>query len=82
VSAVAERAFRILEQVARSEQPLGLMELATRLKADKSATTRSLAFLEERGMVRRDSGSKKCSGPSEHVVEDERVLDAYVSGNL
>jgi DNA-binding IclR family transcriptional regulator len=59
LSAVAERAFSILEQVARSEQPLGLMELATRLDTDKSAALRSLAFLEERGMLRRDSGSKK-----------------------
>jgi DNA-binding IclR family transcriptional regulator len=59
VSAVAERAFSILEQVARSEQPLGLMELAMRLDTDKSAAQRSLAFLEERGMVRRDFGSKK-----------------------
>jgi DNA-binding IclR family transcriptional regulator len=59
VSAVAERAFSILEQVARSEQPLGLMELATRLDTDKSAAQRSLAFLEERGMLRRDGGSKK-----------------------
>lgn len=59
MSAVAERAFSILEQVARSEQPLGLMELAARLDADKSAAMRSLAFLEERGMLRRDVGSKK-----------------------
>lgn len=59
MSPVADRAFSILEQVARSEQPLGLMELASQLDTDKSAAMRSLAFLEERGLLRRDSGTKK-----------------------
>jgi DNA-binding IclR family transcriptional regulator len=59
MSQVADRAFSILEQVARSEQPLGLMELASRLDTDKSAAMRSLAFLEERGLLRRDAGTKK-----------------------
>jgi DNA-binding IclR family transcriptional regulator len=59
MSQVADRAFSILEQVARSEQPLGLMELAARLDTDKSAAMRSLAFLEERGLLRRDAGTKK-----------------------
>lgn len=49
----------MLEQVARSEVPLGLMEVAARLDADKSAAMRSLAFLEERGMLRRDGATKK-----------------------
>lgn len=59
MSQVAERAFSILEQVARSEEPLGLMEVAARLEADKSAALRSLAFLEERGLLRRDRRTKK-----------------------
>jgi DNA-binding IclR family transcriptional regulator len=59
VSQVAERAFSILEQVARSDEPLGLMELAALLDADKSAALRSLTFLEERGLLRRDPRTKK-----------------------
>ena len=59
MSQVAGRAFTILERVARSDQPLGLMELAALLDADKSATLRSLAFLEEHGLLRRDAATKK-----------------------
>jgi DNA-binding IclR family transcriptional regulator len=59
MSQVADRAFSILEQVARSEQPLGLMELAARLETDKSAALRSLAYLEQRGLLRRDGATKK-----------------------
>lgn len=59
MSQVADRAFSILEQVARSEQPLGLMELAARVDADKSAALRSLAFLEQRGLLSRDAATKK-----------------------
>ena len=65
MSQVAARAFSILEHVARSDEPLGLMEVATRLDADKSAALRSLAFLEDRGMLRRDTATKKYRiGPS------------------
>jgi IclR family transcriptional regulator, acetate operon repressor len=65
MSQVAARAFTILEHVARSDEPLGLMEVATRLEADKSAALRTLAFLEGRGMLRRDTETKKYRiGPS------------------
>lgn len=59
MSQVAARAFNVLEQVARSNEPLGLMEVAARLDADKSAALRTLAFLEHRGLLRRDAATKK-----------------------
>ena len=59
MSQVAARAFNVLEQVARSDEPLGLMEVASRLDADKSAALRTLAFLEGRGLLRRDALTKK-----------------------
>lgn len=59
MSQVAARAFNVLEQVARSDEPLGLMEVASRLDADKSAALRTLAFLEHRGLLRRDAATKK-----------------------
>jgi DNA-binding IclR family transcriptional regulator len=59
VSQVAARAFNVLEHVARSDEPLGLMEVASRLEADKSAALRTLAFLEHRGLLRRDTATKK-----------------------
>lgn len=59
MSQVTARAFSVLEQVARSEEPLGLMDLASRLQLDKSAALRTLAFLEETGMLRRDGSTRK-----------------------
>jgi DNA-binding IclR family transcriptional regulator len=59
VSQVTARAFSVLEHVARSDEPLGLMEVAAQLEADKSAALRTLSFLEEQGMLRRDAATKK-----------------------
>ena len=65
MSLVAARAFDVLEQIARSDEPLGLMEVASRLEADKSAAQRTLAFLEARGLLRREAVTKKYRiGPS------------------
>lgn len=59
MSQSAERAFDLLDRVARSEAPLGLMELASDTGIDKSTATRLLGFLEQRGMVAREPATKK-----------------------
>lgn len=55
----AERTFDLLEQVARSEAPLGLMELAGETGIDKSTAARLLGFLEQRTLVAREPATKK-----------------------
>lgn len=59
------RALQLVELVARSPQPRGLMELAGEAQLDKSTTTRLLSTLVERGWVLRDQDTKRYSpGPT------------------
>ncbi len=65
MSQTAQRSFRLVECVARAENPCGLVELAARAELDKSTAARLLADLEERGMLRRDGASRRYTvGPA------------------
>ncbi|MFQ5426421.1 MAG: IclR family transcriptional regulator [Gaiellales bacterium] len=59
MSRTAERTFDLLERVARSEAPLGLMELASETEIDKSTAARLLGFLEQRSLVARGPETRK-----------------------
>ena len=59
MSRTAERTFDLLECVARSEAPLGLMELASETEIDKSTAARLLSFLEQRSLVAREPETRK-----------------------
>lgn len=61
MSQTAERTFDLLEHVARSEAPLGLMELASETGIDKSTAARLLNFLEHRSLVAREPETRKYS---------------------
>lgn len=65
MSQAAARAFELLERVARSSEPLGLMEIVEQTGLDKSTASRLLGFLQERQLVTRDVVSKRYSvGPA------------------
>jgi DNA-binding IclR family transcriptional regulator len=65
VSQTAERSFRLIECVARAEDPCGLVELASLAQLDKSTAARLLANLQERGLLTRDRASRRYSvGPT------------------
>jgi IclR family acetate operon transcriptional repressor len=59
MSKTAERTFDLLEHVARSGSPLGLMELAGETGIDKSTAARLLGFLEQRSLIAREPATKK-----------------------
>lgn len=59
MSKTADRALGLLERVAGSETPLGLMELAVSTGIDKSTAARLLDFLEQRTLVAREPSTKK-----------------------
>lgn len=59
------RALQLVELIARSPQPRGLMELAGEAQLDKSTSMRLLSTLVERGWVLRDQDTKRYSaGPT------------------
>jgi DNA-binding IclR family transcriptional regulator len=65
MSKTAERTLTLMDQVARAEEPCGLVELASRADLDKSTAARLLGYLEERGLLKRDAASKRYSvGPA------------------
>jgi IclR family transcriptional regulator, acetate operon repressor len=59
MSKTAERTFDLLEHVARSGAPLGLMELAVETGIDKSTAARLLSFLEQRSLIAREPTTRK-----------------------
>jgi DNA-binding IclR family transcriptional regulator len=64
MSRTAHRTLDLLELVARSDAPLGLMEIAEGTGLDKSTSARLLAVLEARGLIERDAATRKYrSGP-------------------
>jgi DNA-binding IclR family transcriptional regulator len=64
MSRTAHRTLDLLELVARSESPHGLIEIADEAGFDKSTTARLLAVLETRNLLRRDPETRKYSpGP-------------------
>jgi DNA-binding IclR family transcriptional regulator len=64
MSRTAHRTLDLLELVARSESPHGLIEIADEAGLDKSTTARLLAVLEGRNLLRRDPETRKYSaGP-------------------
>ncbi len=64
MSQTAERAFQVVEHVARAPAPCGLAEVALASGLDKSTAARMLAYLERRTLVQRDLDSKRYSvGP-------------------
>ena len=64
MSRTAHRTLDLLELVARSESPHGLIEIADEAGLDKSTTARLLAVLETRNLLRRDPETRKYSpGP-------------------
>jgi IclR family transcriptional regulator, acetate operon repressor len=64
MSQTAERAFQVVEHVARAPAPCGLAEVALASGLDKSTAARMLAYLERRTLVQRDVDSKRYSvGP-------------------
>jgi DNA-binding IclR family transcriptional regulator len=65
MSKTAERTLTLMDQVARADEPCGLVELASRAELDKSTAARLLGYLEERGLLTRDAASKRYSvGPA------------------
>lgn len=65
MSRVLKRAFLLLELIARSERPLGLMELVEMTGDDKSTLLRALSTLEDQDLIVRDVHTKKYrKGPS------------------
>lgn len=64
MSQTAERAFQVVEHVARAPAPCGLAEVASASGLDKSTAARMLAYLERRTLVQRDLDTKRYSvGP-------------------
>jgi DNA-binding IclR family transcriptional regulator len=64
MSRTAHRTLDLLELVARSETPHGLIEIADEAGLDKSTTARLLAVLEARKLLRRDPETRKyAAGP-------------------
>jgi len=61
----ADRAFAVVEQVARAGRPCGLTDIASASGLDKSTASRMLAFLDARGLLERDASSKRYTvGPA------------------
>jgi IclR family acetate operon transcriptional repressor len=61
----ADRAFAVVEQVARARRPCGLTDIASASGLDKSTASRMLAFLDARGLLERDASSKRYTvGPA------------------
>jgi DNA-binding IclR family transcriptional regulator len=61
----ADRAFAVVEQVARAGRPCGLTDIASASGLDKSTASRMLAFLDARGLLERDATSKRYTvGPA------------------
>jgi len=64
MSQTAERAFQVVEHVARADQPCGLSDVAAGSGLDKSTAARLLSYLEQRTLLQRDLDSKRYSvGP-------------------
>jgi IclR family transcriptional regulator, acetate operon repressor len=61
MSQSASKTFDLLEQVARSRQPRGLIELAEECGIDKTTASRVLGFLVDRGYLSRDPVSRQYS---------------------
>jgi len=61
MSQAARRTLQLLELVAESNAPGGLMEIAYRAGLDKSTAARLLGLLVERGWLQRDPETKKYS---------------------
>lgn len=59
MSEVAGRVFDLLEQVVIADQPLGLIDLATKASLDKSTASRMLHFLTERQLVVRSAETQR-----------------------
>ena len=59
MSEVAGRAFDLLELVASSKSPMGLMALAASSGIDKTTASRLLRFLEARRLVLRDDATQR-----------------------
>jgi DNA-binding IclR family transcriptional regulator len=59
MSQAARRTLDLLEQIARSEDPLSSTELAARAHLDKSTTSRLLGVLDQRALVSRQPSTKK-----------------------
>jgi DNA-binding IclR family transcriptional regulator len=57
----AEKVIDLLEAVARSAEPIGLMELAAAVGMDKSAASRHAAALVGQGLLRRNPDTRKYS---------------------
>lgn len=65
MSQAARRTLELVEFVAESAKPAGLMEIADRAGLDKSTAARLLALLVERGWLLRDPETRKYSvGPT------------------
>src|SRR3954463_2061196 len=65
MSRTAARTLDLMEHVARAPAPAGLIELADASGLDKSTAARLLAFLAERELVTRDSGTRRyAAGPA------------------
>jgi DNA-binding IclR family transcriptional regulator len=64
LSRTAHRTLDLLELVARSESPHGLIEIADEAGLDKSTTARLLGVLETRNLLLRDPATRKyTAGP-------------------
>lgn len=65
MSQTGGRLIEILERVARSSEPLGLMEVAEQTGLDKSTTSRLLSFMHKRQLVVRDPVTRRYTvGPA------------------
>lgn len=65
MSQSAARLVDILERVARSPEPLGLMEIAEQTGLDKSTASRLLGLMHERQLVTRDAVTRRYTvGPA------------------
>jgi IclR family KDG regulon transcriptional repressor len=57
----ANKVIDMLEAVANSAEPIGLMDLANAVGMDKSTASRHAATLVNRGLLRRNPGTRKYS---------------------
>jgi DNA-binding IclR family transcriptional regulator len=65
MSQTADRAFQVVEQVARARAPCALTDVASASGLDKSTTSRMLSFLQARGLLERDDEHKRYTvGPA------------------
>jgi len=74
MAANAEKIIGMLEAVASSAEPIGLMELAAVVGMDKSAASRHAAALVEQGLLRRNPDTRKYSVGDRTVAFASTVL--------